>query len=154
MEKIEIKNIFGDVIYTAEIDCADGTSDVRKLGLALEQAVANGAYLNGADLTGVKVADEVPVIPDIHKAVYTAASQDGALDMSAWHTCDTTHCRAGWVVALAGEAGRALERAYGTAAAAALIYFASDPEMAGVPDFYCDNETALEDMKRLAEMEA
>ena len=70
--------------------------------------------------------------------------------MKDWHTCETTHCRAGWVVTLAGEGGRALEWAYGTPAAAAIIYMASDPDLEKIPDFYCDNETALEDMKRLA----
>ena len=41
----------------------------------------------------------------------------------------------------------------GTPAAAALIYMASDPNMQRVPDFYADNATALEDMRRLAEAE-
>jgi hypothetical protein len=40
----------------------------------------------------------------------------------------------------------------GTSAAAAMIYMASDPELENIPDFYADNETALADMKRLAEM--
>jgi hypothetical protein len=37
----------------------------------------------------------VPAIPEVHKAVYTAVTQPNALDMSAWHTCETAHCRAG-----------------------------------------------------------
>jgi hypothetical protein len=74
--------------------------------------------------------------------------------MGNWHTCDTTHCRAGWVVALAGEGGRALEWAYGTPSAAALIYMASDPSLERIPDFYCGNVDALEDMRRLADAES
>lgn len=76
--------------------------------------------------------------------------------MGSWHKngfCGTTHCRAGWVTHLAGEGGKVLDGAYGTASAAALIYIASDPKLERVPDFFCDNETALADMKRLAEME-
>jgi len=69
--------------------------------------------------------------------------------MKGWH-CGTSHCRAGWVVELAGEGGKALERAIGTSAAAAMIYMASDPKLEEVPDFYASNEGALEDMKRLA----
>ena len=74
--------------------------------------------------------------------------------MAEWHTCDTTHCRAGWVVALAGDDGKALEGRIGTPAAATLIYLASDPTLEKFPSFYCGNDEALEDMKRLAELEA
>lgn len=77
--------------------------------------------------------------------------------MTAWHKTDargTTHCRAGWVVSLAGDGGRALEWAIGTPAAAAVIYVASDPKLERIPDFHCDNDSALADMKRLAEAEA
>jgi hypothetical protein len=71
--------------------------------------------------------------------------------MSTWHhSCGTAHCRAGWVVTLAGEAGKALEDKYGPSYAATLIYLKSDPTLEKVPDFYCDNQTALEDMNRLA----
>ena len=73
--------------------------------------------------------------------------------MSEWHSCGTTHCRAGWVISLAGEGGRALEWAMGTPTAAAIIYMASDPTLEKIPDFYANNETALADMKRLAEQQ-
>lgn len=93
------------------------------------------------------------MIPRIHSAVYAAASAEGALNMGDWHTCDTTHCRAGWVVALAGDEGKALEEYWGTPHAAWLIYRASDPGIKAYPDFYTTNERALADMKRLAEAE-
>jgi hypothetical protein len=100
-------------------------------------------------LGGKRIGD-APVIPDIHRAIYAAASRKGALDMSAWHTCSTTHCRAGWAVALAGDAGRALEAATrGTANAAYLIYAASDPARP-VVDFYASDADALADMKQRA----
>ena len=41
-----------------------------------------------------------------------------------------------------------------TPAAAALIYLASDPKIEKIPNFYCGNDEALADMKRLAELEA
>ena len=76
-----------------------------------------------------------------------------ALKMDNWHSCNTTHCRGGWVVHLAGEAGYALERFHNAALAAQLIYRES-----GAPinpcRFYDSNEDALADMKRLAEEEA
>jgi hypothetical protein len=74
--------------------------------------------------------------------------------MGAWHTCGTTHCRAGWVVHLAGEKGYALEKFHDTALAAQLIYRESSPDLhVNVCRFYDDNESALADIKRMAELE-
>lgn len=107
-----------------------------------------------AEMSGA-VLRECPVkIPDIHKAVFEAVSAPGALDMGTWHQCETTHCRAGWVVTLAGDGGKALEWAMGTPAAAAMIYMTSDPTLPKIPNFYDSNENALADMKRLAEQAA
>jgi hypothetical protein len=93
---------------------------------------------------------KIPRIENIHQKIYEAVSQPQALEMSTWHTCETTHCRAGWVVAIAGEAGKALETKLNTELAAMLIYRES-----GFPinpaRFYDSNETALADMKKLAE---
>jgi uncharacterized protein YjbI with pentapeptide repeats len=135
-------------LYGADLSGAD----LRRADLSdadLRSANLSDANLRSADLSDANLR-EIPSIPDIHKAVYEAASKPGALDMSSWHSCGTTHCRAGWVVALAGEAGAAMEYCLGTPAAAALIYIKSDPNLERVPDFYCDNEAALADMKRLA----
>ena len=99
---------------------------------------------------GVSLAD-VPKIDDIHRVVYEAASRPGALDMEVWHSrCGTAHCRAGWIVDLAGAAGAALEKKLGTSAAAALIYQASDPEIPEIPDWHQDDAAALADMARMA----
>jgi len=94
-----------------------------------------------------------PKIENIHQKVYDAASQDGALDMADWHTCDTTHCRAGWAVALAGEDGAKLESKTSTLFAAMMIYKASSDIAVPPSMFYVSNEEALEDMKRCAELE-
>jgi hypothetical protein len=93
---------------------------------------------------------QVPVIPDIHRAVYEAASQPKALNMNDVHTCDTTHCRAGWVVHLAGEAGYALEKQTSWLFAAQQIYKASGYQI-NPCRFYDSNDDAMNDMKRLAE---
>jgi hypothetical protein len=95
------------------------------------------------------VPPAIPKIEDIHRRVFEAVSQPGALDMDSWHTCNTTHCRAGWVVHLAGEAGYALERLHNTALAAQLIYEASGYKISPVR-FYDGNEDALADMAKLA----
>jgi hypothetical protein len=75
--------------------------------------------------------------------------------MTEWHTCEKTHCRAGWVVTLAGEEGRKLESRFDTALAAMMIYDASTPEDFRINPcrFFDSNEAALADMKRLAEGE-
>ncbi|KMO32503.1 hypothetical protein VQ02_23435, partial [Methylobacterium variabile] len=96
----------------------------------------------------------IPTIENIHARVLEAASQTGALDMSTWHRCGTTHCRAGWVVHLAGEPGYALERFHGTALAAQLIYRESNPAMPVAPTrFYETNDQALADMRAMADRE-
>ena len=83
-----------------------------------------------------------------------SASQPNALDMEQWHTCAKTHCRGGWVVMHAGAEGKTLEQFFGTLLAAMLIYDASCPEYKINPCRFCDNnKEAMEDMKKLAEVE-
>ena len=69
--------------------------------------------------------------------------------MSTWHSCGTTHCRAGWVVHLAGDAGYALEAWHDTALAAQLIYRESGYEI-NPCRFFDNNEDAMADMEKLA----
>jgi hypothetical protein len=95
----------------------------------------------------------IPRIENIHRAVYAAVSQPNALEMSNVHTCETTHCRAGWVVTLCGQAGQALERFHNWELAAMLIYRESGYHI-NPARFYDGNAEALADMKRLAEEEA
>jgi Pentapeptide repeats (8 copies) len=123
-------------------------ADMR--GVDLRDTRLFGANFCGADLRGA-LLPTAPAIPDIHRRVYEAAtSTPESLDMIAWHTCETTHCRAGWVVVLAGLAGKELEERVDTGVAAALIYMASDPTLECIPDWRASNEDALADMRRLA----
>ena len=95
----------------------------------------------------------IPRIENIHQRVYEAVSQPKALNMSTWHSCGTTHCRAGWVTTLAGEAGKKLEEFHNTELAAMLIYRESGYHI-NPARFYDSNADALADMKRLAEVAA
>lgn len=95
-------------------------------------------------------ADPYPVIPDIHKAIYAACSAPGALDMDRFHVCETTHCRAGLAVHLAGEAGYRLEKRTSSVFAAMMIYKASGAPISPCR-FFDDGPTAMADMKRLAD---
>ena len=97
---------------------------------------------------------DVPVIPNIHQTILKAADNPDALNMATWHTCETTHCRAGWAVFLAGENGKKLEAASSTLFAAMQIYHASNPAIPVSPvRFFEKNEVAMEDMRRCAELE-
>jgi len=74
--------------------------------------------------------------------------------MSNWHTCETVHCRAGWVVHLAGVRGKKLEAASSTLFAAMQIYKASSPISVPPHRFFWPNEQSLADIKRCAAKEA
>ena len=95
----------------------------------------------------------LPKIENIHQKVYEAASNNNALNMGKWHTCNTTHCRAGWAVTLAGKEGKDLERKTNVSFAAMAIYRASSDIRVSPNMFYVSNKEALEDMKRCAEEE-
>ena len=120
----------------------DGTrADLR--GADLRGADLRGADLRGAVLTrAVLTGFTIPVIENIDAAILGAIKSGGALNMCKWHTCGTAHCRAGWAIVLAGEAGADLEAKVGPAAAGALIYAVSRPGKP-IPNFYARNEDAM-----------
>lgn len=94
----------------------------------------------------------VPVVFALDSKILAAlelveAAGTRGLGMGAWHTCKTTHCRAGWAILMAGPEGRALEEVVGSATAGGLIYRASTGR---VPNFYASDEEALEDLRRWA----
>lgn len=114
----------------------------------LRYADLNGAVLRGADLRYANLSD-VPKIEDLDAKIVAAIECGGKLDMNHWHTCKTTHCRAGWAITLAGEDGIALEKKFGSAAAGALIYAKSTPD-AKIPNFYASTKEAMEDLLKRA----
>jgi hypothetical protein len=73
--------------------------------------------------------------------------------MQDWHTCDTTHCRAGWIVHLSGQQGYDLEKHTSTLFAAQQIYKKSSPIKVSPPRFFESNEKAMADIKRCADEE-
>jgi hypothetical protein len=97
----------------------------------------------------------VPKIKNIHqKVLENATKTETSLEMGSWHTCQTTHCRAGWVTHLAGEEGKKLEDFFGPALAAAKIYEASSSiKVHWAIQFFEDKENAMIDIKRCAELE-
>ena len=138
----------------ADLGCADLRNAYLRgadLGCAyLGNADLRGADLGGADLRGA----DIPIVPNLHSHILESLDAGGKLDMGGWHICETTHCRAGWAIHLAGQAGYDLEDKIGSCAAGALISVASCPQLDGkVPDFYASDQDALSDIRRLAELE-
>jgi len=97
----------------------------------------------------------IPKIKNIHQKVFDAVSKDHSkLDMNTWHTtCGTSHCRAGWVITIAGEEGRKLEELTDTCFAAMMIYKKSSNIKVPVVRFFEDQKIALEDIERCAKEE-
>ena len=150
-------NLRGSSLRWADLSGADLS------GVNLRGANLSGVNLRRADLSGVNLSEinfkqittkRTPRIKNIHQSVAKAVQGGNKLDMSDWHPeCGTKHCRAGWVVVLAGAAGEELEKKLGTSAAAALIYAASDPSLKTVPDSRCSDDEALADRLECAERE-
>ena len=107
-------------------------------------------FLNRAGVVGVVV----PVVENIHRQVLEAVSRPGALRMATWHTCDTSHCRAGWVIHLAGQAGYDLAGRVGSEDAGRLIYAASSSQKLPWNAFWQDEDKAMADIRRCAAVEA
>lgn len=96
----------------------------------------------------------IPKIENIHQQVLNAASRKDALDMGVWHTCETTHCRAGWVVHLAGKAGYDLQKKTSCCFAAMQIYKASSEIKVAPVRVFETADKAMADMNRCAELES
>jgi hypothetical protein len=80
--------------------------------------------------------------------IEAALASPDALKMDTWHTCETTHCLAGWAVHLSGAAGKALEAVTSPSVAGAILA----PSLAHL--FYVGNEEALEALPKIkAELE-
>lgn len=146
MDRIEALKIVADARAKSE------RADLSYADLSyanLRGANLSGANLSGADLSGAKELPPVPIIPNIDRAILAAIESGGTLKMDAWHTCQTTHCRAGWAITLAGDAGKVLEHFVGPNTAGALIYSASRPGKPA-PDFYASDEDAMADLRECA----
>lgn len=106
---------------------------------------------------------ETPIIENIHQKIHDAVTKKGELQMDDWHAdksknsegeyCGTTHCRAGWVIAVSGKAGVELESIFGTENAAMQIYSKSSEIKVSPTRFYQSNEVDMEDIERCAKEE-
>ncbi len=112
-EAFEIKNRWTDVVmFAAQIDCAPDAPPSVKLGLAIKFGIKSEANLRGAEID-FEIATPEQAAPRIAEVAKAALASERALNMGDWHTCETTHCIAGWAIQLAGDQGRALEDKFG-----------------------------------------
>ena len=158
----------GAILGGADLEDAD----LRRADL--EGAILTGAILTGADLTGADlggadltgadlggadlggailggaICPEVPYVKNLDQKILERLELGkGELDMGVWHGCETTHCRAGWAITLAGSKGLALEKMFGSGTAGALLYAKAYPDLP-IPNFFASNEVAMEDMRNRA----
>ena len=145
--KLTGADLAGAKLTDADLTDAD-LADANLAGAKLTRAKLTRAKLTDANLADLGF--EIPVVPDLDRLVAEAVGARGErLDMQRWHNgCGTTHCRAGWAITLAGDAGKALEQRVGPSVAGALIYFASTGRPP--PNFFADDADALADIKRCA----
>lgn len=165
-------NLTGAQLNDASLECADlAKANLKNADLTnadLSYADLTGANLSGAVIENTRLFSatldkvnfedtslDIPTIKNIHQMVYSAVRPNGALDMKCWHSsCGTSHCRAGWVITLAGDRGKVLEYLVGTANAARLIYQKSDPSDYELEFFTFNNEEAMKEIRHRAEVEA
>ncbi len=112
-------------------------------------SIGDRARISREGIVGYTPKLPVPIVPEIDSAILAALESGGRLEMYSYHQCETTHCRAGWAVTLAGDAGKALEMECGSWLAGALIYQASRPGQR-IPDFYAKDQDALADIRECA----
>ena len=99
-------------------------------------------------------------VENIDAAILDAIEHDKSkgLDMGSWHGgdvcdetnwCNTTHCRAGFAIGLAGKPGFDLAKKYGDEVAGRMIYAVSRPDKP-LPDFHASTLAAMKDIKESA----
>ena len=85
----------------------------------------------------------------IRRIAEIVLSNGDALQMVDWHTCDTTHCLAGWAIHNEGEAGYALERETSPAAAGAILL-----GVEAASKFFKDNDAVMTWLRSKVEVAA
>lgn len=126
-------------------------SNYRDLALDLARDLARDLALQ--ELLGDRLVGLTTLDADILRAV--TVEKSWKLDMGSWHStsCGTTHCRAGSAIVI-HPLGRELEAVFGSQLAGAVIYLAArkgTPLEGQVPDFFADDEEAMEDIRKCAE---
>ena len=132
-----------------------GESKNLEGGRQLEAAPIPKTGAEFCDFNGISQGAAFKVENIDSKIYESIESGKGKLDMRYWHGkevnadnwCNTTHCRAGYAICLAGQAGFDLEKKYGAEMAGKMIYAVSRPDQE-LPDFHDSNESVMEELKK------
>jgi hypothetical protein len=108
----------------------------------LSDANLRGADLISASLIGAKIDFQIQEGLLLQIADIVTANPN-CLNMEDWHTCETTHCLAGWACHL-NPVAKELEKTHGTQIAGLLTLGAEAHSW-----FFLDNETVLENLQKL-----
>jgi len=133
----------------ATLEGADLTgADIRFAdleGADLRFADLEGANLVGANLTGTRFSFDYKADQSLKGKVLKAVQAEGcALKMDQWHSCETSHCIAGWAVTLHPE-GKELESKSSTYLAGRLLLGLDHNESR---IFFADDAKAMEWLTR------
>lgn len=108
-------------------------------GANLRSADLSGANLRSANLRSAVGTAAVESMPDIRARTLAAVEAEGCkIVMQTWHSCETTHCLAGWITTIHPQ-GKLLESIFEPGTAASLILNASGEK---IPDFYDTSDGA------------
>ena len=158
-ESVTVESNPVDYYYDLTLDLALALALALDLDLDLDRALDRArdlarAYVDALIAAYIYAGGNVESIhiPMVDTAVLTAIRMNGnKLEMSDFHLCSTTHCRFGWMDMIA-PGGMELESAVGAWWAGAMIYRVSKPD-SEIPDAYCSNEEAMEDIEARAALE-
>lgn len=90
------------------------------------------------------LAERVPYIENLDAKILNDINNHGYhLEMGSWHTCETTHCRAGFAEVYGGDQAKELVKYFGHWLTGGMIYWRSSGY---IPDFYASNEDAMRDI--------
>jgi hypothetical protein len=132
--------------YGADLSDADlSGSDLRDAQLG--RANLNGADFSGADLTGVSLIGlKVPKVHNLYTEIWERLKDHPDLL--------ETVGRSGLIVEAAGGMGHLLAEKFGVYTAAALIAVKSCPNLHGVAPDWCSPDDVMQEIERLAGLEA
>jgi hypothetical protein len=112
----------------------------------------NGVY---AGDMGVGIpSNRVPVVKDLaSRILQIVESGKGQLEMDDYHTCESTHCIAGWTTHLAGKRAKVLEEELFCDVAAAAIWLKT---YGSYPSFshLVEHDEALDSLRRFAALDS
>jgi len=136
-----------DAIYAAAnvaANAANAAANVAADDYAVcADAAAADAYRRMAEAL-VRIADLAPM-PELDARILADIELGGStLNMDKYHTCDTTHCRAGFAVTIHPR-GMELEEEFGPHLTGAAIYLASTGV---IPDFFATDDDAMASIRK------